>query len=264
MVPFVDKKLDLFDLSSLLQDQIMSNHAPPESPPLRDPEKHATQGPPTERTRVRRGPRKARYGSEEIKAILDAAWLCHLSLISPRGAICIPTIYARMGDELLVHGSAKSGLLSQLVGQRTCVVVSIVDGIVLARSAMHHSVNYRSVVLYAQAREISEESEKRHALDLIVDHLLPGRSKECRAANPVELNATSVYALDINEASAKIRTGPPNDERADLDGDYWAGVIPVHTQPGQPIAAPDLRPGVELPLSLDEYQLPHQRMLEGI
>lgn len=196
---------------------------------------------------------------EDIKGILDAAWLCHLSLQSPHGPICIPTIYARVEDEILVHGSSKSGLLSQLVGQTACVVVSIIDELVLARSAMHHSINYRSVVLYAQAREITEEVEKRRALDVIVDHLLPERSSACRPANAAELKATSVYALSIQESSAKVRTGPPIDERADHDLEHWAGLIPIHTQAGVPQPSPDLRPGIELPASLTHYQLPHQR-----
>lgn len=216
-------------------------------------------GPPSDRTRVRRGPNKARYDAEQIKAILDAAWLCHLSLQSPHGPICIPTIYARQGEEILVHGSAKSGLLSQLVGQTACVVISIVDELVLARSAMHHSINYRSVVLYAQAREISEEKEKRQALDRIVDHLLPERSATCRPANAAELKATSVYALNIQEASAKVRSGPPLDEKADHDLDHWAGLIPIHTRAGRPQASPDLRSGISLPDALASYQLPHER-----
>lgn len=164
-----------------------------------------------------------------------------------------------MEDEILVHGSAKSGLLSQLVGQTACLVVSIVDALVLARSAMHHSINYRSVILYAQAREITEEQEKRRALDRIVDHLLPERSKACRPANANELRATSVYALGIHEASAKIRTGPPLDEKADHDLEHWAGLLPIHTHAGQPIPAPDLRAGVEVPKDLLEYLLPHAR-----
>lgn len=216
--------------------------------------------PPSARTRVRRGPNKARYRPEQIKEILDAAWLCHLSLQGPDGPICIPTIYARMDDEILVHGSSKSGLLSRLVGQTACVVVSIVDALVLARSAMHHSVNYRSVVIYAQAREVSEEQEKRRALNLIVDHLLPERSSACRPANAAELKATSVYALSITEASAKVRSGPPIDESADHALDHWAGLIPIQTIPGQPIAAPDLRSEISQPRELQKYKLPHQRI----
>lgn len=215
--------------------------------------------PPSERTKVARGPKKAHYDLEVIRSILDAGWLCHLSLQSAHGPICIPTIYARVDDEILVHGSSKSGLLSQLVGQTACVVVSLVDELVLARSAMHHSINYRSVILYAQAREITDKAQKRLALDRIVDHLLPERSKACRPANEAELKATSVYALSIQESSAKIRRGPPIDDNADHDLNHWAGTIPIHTHPGRPQASPDLRPGIELPESLARYQLPRQR-----
>lgn len=176
--------------------------------------------------------------------------------------MCIPTIYARQGQELLVHGSSKSGLLSQVTEQVACIVVSIVDELVLARSAMHHSINYRSVVIYARAREITSRQEKLEALDRIVDHLIPHRSSQCRPANDNELKATSVYAFGIDEASAKIRSGPPVDDSADHDLDHWAGIIPIETSSGLPYPTPDLRPDITLPRSLIHYQLPHQRERE--
>lgn len=269
MVPYLKTKLDLLLAALLAQDQTMppkvppppSSSASPSLPAQSVPNRTTPPGaePPSARTRVRRGPAKARYDAEEIKSILDAAWLCHISLPSSHGPICIPTIYARQGNEIFVHGSSKSGLLSQLVGQTACVVVSIVDELVLARSAFHHSINYRSVVLYAQAREVTKEGPKRQALDLIVDHLIPERSKSCRPANPAELKATSVYALSIDEASAKVRTGPPVDDKADYALDHWAGVIPVHTHAGAPEPSPDLRSNISLPEALAHYKLPRER-----
>lgn len=214
---------------------------------------------PSPRTQVKRGARRAAYEPETIKEILDAGWICHLSVSTPEGPRCIPTIYARQGEEILIHGSAKSGVLSYLDQGPACVVVSLVDGLVLARSAFHHSVNYRCVVLYAQARLVEEREEKLRALDKILDHLLPERSSQCRAPNATELRATAVYAFSIHEASAKIRQGPPNDDAADHELGHWAGVVPVDTTTQPPLAAPDLNPGIATPAALKDYRLPRER-----
>ncbi len=189
---------------------------------------------PTERTRVRRLPQRAAYDRATIDAILDEALICHVGLAVDSQPFVIPTIHVRCGDELYIHGSAASRMLEQGgSGARLCVTVTLVDGIVFARSAFHHSMNYRSVVVLAVARVVTERAEKLAVLAALVNRFSPGRSKAARAPNDLELKATLVLALPILEASAKIRTGGPIDDEADLNLPVWAGVVPVrlHAQP---------------------------------
>ena len=149
----------------------------------------------------------------------------------------IPMGYARRGDELILHGSAKSRLLSSLAeGPDVCVTVTLVDGLVLARSTFHHSMNYRSVVLFGRAEPIADPKEKNEALEALVEHLVPGRGRDARGANTGELSATLVVRVPIREASAKVRTGPPLDEKRDLEIPIWAGVVPFEKTIGEPIA----------------------------
>ncbi|HWM85121.1 MAG TPA: pyridoxamine 5'-phosphate oxidase family protein [Kofleriaceae bacterium] len=195
---------------------------------------------PSPRTRLRRLPARGSYDRELVAAILDEALICHVGFVSDDGQpIVIPTIHARLGDQLLFHGARASRLLRALAGP-VCVTVTLVDGLVLARSLFHHSMNYRSVVVMGVAEEVTDPDRKRRALDAIVEHVAPGRSAAARGPSDKELAATRVMALPLGEVSAKVRTGPPIDEPEDMELDCWAGVVPLALVPGEPIAAPDL------------------------
>jgi nitroimidazol reductase NimA-like FMN-containing flavoprotein (pyridoxamine 5'-phosphate oxidase superfamily) len=200
--------------------------------------------PASDRTRVRRLGERGRYDTETIHAILDEALICHVGfVVAPEGApngagqpVVIPTIHWRDGEMLYFHGSAASRMLRSLRdGVDACVTVTLLDGLVLARSAFHHSMNYRSVVVFGKAREVRED-EKVRVLDSLVEHVVRGRSKEVRAPNLKELRQTLVLALPIDEASAKIRTGGPVDDEEDYALPVWAGVLPLTLTPGEPVA----------------------------
>ena len=209
--------------------------------------------PVTDRTRVRRLPKRASYDLEVIHAILDEAVVCHVGFVMEGRPVVIPTIHWREGDTLYVHGSAASRMLRSLrEGVDACVTVTLVDGLVLARSAFHHSMNYRSVVVFGNAREVTGE-EKLRALDSLVEHVMPGRSSEVRAPNETELRQTVVLALPLDEASAKIRTGGPVDDEEDYALPVWAGVVPLRLTPGEPV--PDAGVRTEVP----EYVKRHRQ-----
>lgn len=192
--------------------------------------------PTTDRTRVRRLAERGRYETETIHAILDEALICHVGFVVDGQPVVIPTIHWRDGDTLYFHGSAASRMLRSLRdGVDACVTVTLLDGLVLARSAFHHSMNYRSVVVFGKAREVRED-EKVRVLDSLVEHVVRGRSKEVRAPNLKELRQTLVLALPIDEASAKIRTGGPVDDEEDYALPVWAGVLPLTLTPGEPVA----------------------------
>jgi len=196
-----------------------------------------TNFPPTERTQVKRLPKRGVYDRDEIHAILDEGFLCHVAFTVEGQPYCIPTGYARRGDEILIHGSAASRMLRNLAeGIDVCVTVTLVDGFVLARSAFHHSVNYRSVVILGKARVVSDAAEKMEALHCFTNHVVPGRWEEVRQPTELELKATEVLALPLAEVSAKVRKGPPIDDEEDLALPVWAGVVPVHLAAGAPIA----------------------------
>ena len=187
-----------------------------------------THRPPSARTRVRREPHRGRYDRETIDAILDEALLCHLGFEVDGQPYVIPTLHARVGDTVYVHGSAASRMLRQLAGGvRVCLTVTLVDGLVLARSVFNHSVNYRSVVLLGTATLVGDD-EKREALRALTEQLAPGRWDEARQPTAKELKATWILTLPIDEASAKVRTSGPEDEPEDEDLPVWAGVVPVH------------------------------------
>lgn len=192
--------------------------------------------PVTERSRIRRLPKRGSYEKDVVYNILDQGIVCHVGLATEEGPVVIPTGYARRGDEILLHGSAGSRLLNAAAaGAPLCVTVTLVDGLVLARSTFHHSMNYRSVILFGKAELIEEPEEKAKALEALVEHLVPGRTRDARAADAGELTATIVLRLPIREASAKIRTGPPVDDDRDLSRDIWAGVLPFVRRPGEPV-----------------------------
>ena len=212
--------------------------------------------PPSERTRVRRLPERAVYEREQIDTIVDEALICHLAWVTDEGwPRVIPTIHARVGDTLYVHGSTASRTLRGVRdGRPVCVEITLLDGLVLARSAFHHSMNYRSVVVYGTAREVTDQEEKSAAQRALVDHVAHGRADDARMANQREMDQTAILAIEMSEVSAKIRTGPPKDDEEDLALDVWAGVLPLRTQPGLPEPAPDLRPGLPEPGYVTDYR----------
>jgi nitroimidazol reductase NimA-like FMN-containing flavoprotein (pyridoxamine 5'-phosphate oxidase superfamily) len=191
----------------------------------------------TERTTVKRLPKRASYDRDAVYAILDEALLCHVGFVVNGSPVVIPTIHWRHDDTLYFHGSAASRMLRTLRdGVEACVTVTLLDGLVLARSAFHHSMNYRSVVVFGTATEVTDGDEKVRALDALVEHVVRGRSAAVRAPNESELRQTLLLALPIEEASAKIRTGPPIDDDEDYLLPVWAGVIPAALAFGSPIA----------------------------
>jgi len=190
----------------------------------------------TERTRVRRLSKRASYDVATIHAILDEALICHIGFAAGGKPVVIPTIHWRDGERLYVHGSAASHMLRNLRdGLDACVTVTLLDGLVLARSAFHHSMNYRSVVIFGKATEVTDREEKVRALEKLVEHIVPGRSAEVRAPNESELRQTLVLSLPIEEASAKIRTGPPVDDEEDYELPVWAGVVPLWLARGEAV-----------------------------
>lgn len=212
--------------------------------------------PRTDRTVPTRSAQKAAYDKELVHAILDEGYVCHLGFVRDGAPVVLPTLYGRVGERLYVHGSTGSRPL-RMAGQAdpglaVCLTVTHVDGLVLARSAFHHSVNYRSVVVHGTAHQVTDPEEKRTALDALVDHVVPGRSADSRPGNTKELAATAVLRLDLAEVSAKLRTGGVNEEPEDLGLPYWAGVVPVRTVYGTPLAEPDLAAGIEVPGYLSE------------
>ncbi|MFD8969671.1 pyridoxamine 5'-phosphate oxidase family protein [Streptomyces sp. NPDC059568] len=229
---------------------------------------------PTARTVPTRARERAAYDRELVHAILDEAYICHLGFVRDGAPVVLPTLYGRVGERLYVHGSTGSRPLRMAGGPRSageqagaaadgteapgadgteapglavCLTVTHVDGLVLARSAFHHSINYRSVVVHGIARQVTDAEERRTALDAIVDHVVPGRSYDSRPANDRELAATAVIRLDLDEVSAKVRTGGPNDDAEDVGLPHWAGVVPLARGYGTPVPADDLDPAVALP-----------------
>ncbi|MGW4822040.1 pyridoxamine 5'-phosphate oxidase family protein [Streptomyces sp. NPDC004227] len=221
----------------------MQETQPPTSPPAA----YA----PTDRTVPTRSADRASYDGELVHAILDEGYVCHLGFVREGAPVVLPTLYARVGERLYVHGSTGSRPLRMAgrtdPGLPVCLTVTHVDGLVLARSAFHHSINYRSVVVHGTAHQVTDPEEKRLALDALVDHVVPGRSADSRPANTKELAATAVLRLNLDEVSAKLRVGGVNDEPEDLSLPHWAGVVPVRREYGTPLADPDLAPGTELP-----------------
>ena len=200
---------------------------------------------PTERSEVKRLPKRAVYDRDLVYSILDAGYVCHVGFAVDGQPYAIPTGYARAGDRVYIHGSPASRMLRAIEqGAEVCLTVTLLDGFVLARSAFHHSMNYRSVAVFGRARLVTDPGEKLEALRAVVEHVWPGRWAEVRQPNERELNATSVVALPLDEASAKVRTGPPLDDEADYALPVWAGVVPVRMELGEPVADGRVLPGV--------------------
>ncbi|WP_435174650.1 pyridoxamine 5'-phosphate oxidase family protein [Actinacidiphila sp. bgisy145] len=206
--------------------------------------------PATDRTVPTRSADRASYDRDVVHAILDAGYLCHLGFVRDGAPVVLPTLYARHGERLYVHGSTGSRPLRGARGAEglaVCLTVTHIDGLVLAKSAFHHSINYRSVVVHGTAHQVTDPQERALALDAIVDQAVPGRAADSRPANAKELAATAVIRLDLHEVSAKIRTGGPNDEPEDLDLPHWAGVVPVAPAYAAPVPAAHQAPAAPLP-----------------
>ncbi len=214
--------------------------------------------PRSERVRLRRKRERGRHDREAIDAILDEALFAHLGIVDDGGQpFVVPTLHARHGDDVYVHGSLASRTLRALTaGMPACLTVSLIDGLVLARSAMHHSANYRSVMLIGRARSVDQQADKREALRAIVEHMIPGRWDEVRPPTDDELRATAVLSIAIDEASAKVRTGQPQDDRADYALDAWAGVVPLSIRADAPQPDPLLAPGTPVPAYASAYARP--------
>ena len=204
----------------------------------------------TERSKVKRAPKRGRYDKETIYKILDAGQICHVGFIHNGRPVVIPTIYGRAENKLFIHGATVSRLIVELEkGIDISLSVAHVDGLVLARSAFHHSMNYRSVVVFGKAKLVADH-EKNSALKIISDHLIAGRWEEVREPNAKELKATKVLEISIDEASAKIRTGGPIDDKEDYELDIWAGEIPLKKQAVEPIDDAKLKSGLKVPKSV--------------
>jgi nitroimidazol reductase NimA-like FMN-containing flavoprotein (pyridoxamine 5'-phosphate oxidase superfamily) len=213
---------------------------------------------PTERTRVRRKPERGAYDRATVEAILDEALYCHVATVDERGRPrAIPTIHVRVGDVVYIHGSTGSRTLRDLRdGREVCLVATLLDGLVFARSAAHHSMNYRSAIVYGTAREVTDPDERWRAQSALVDHVCAGRAEQARMPNARELRETMILAIPLEEASAKVRTGPPLDDEDDVVLPIWAGVLPLGTVAGAPEDAPDLPAGVEVPGNVAAYRRP--------
>ena len=207
---------------------------------------------PTPRTRLVREPQRAVYDRDTVNAILDEAFICHVGFAVDGQPFVIPTGFGRAGDNLYIHGSAASRMLRNLdAGVSVCVTVTLLDGLVLARSIFNHSMNYRSVVVLGTATIVNDPAEKLEALRLLSEHIVPGRWDDSRFPNEKELKATSILRLPITEYSAKVRTGPPIDDDEDMAFPTWAGVIPLSLTVGEPM--PEENCSLEPPVYVSKY-----------
>jgi uncharacterized protein len=201
---------------------------------------------PTQRTSLRRLPERARYDSETVHSVLDEGFICHVAFVVDGQPYALPTGYARIGETLYLHGSTGSRL-GLRPGMDVCVTVTLLDGIVLARSAFHHSFQYRSVMVLGRTELVTDPAEKDAALTALVEHFMPGRSADARAGSRRELSATAVLAVPLEEVSAKVRTGDPKDDEEDYALPVWAGILPLELKPGDPVPDSRLDPGIAVP-----------------
>jgi len=210
---------------------------------------------PTPRTTLKRLPERGEYDREAVYEIIDEGFICHVAFVVEGQPYAIPTAYGRSGDTLYLHGSAASRMMRSLSGGiPVCVTVTLVDGLVLARSAFHHSINYRSVVMLGTAIKVEEMEEKSAAFNIFMEHVIPGRWAEVRLPTEQELKATTVLALPLVEVSAKVRTGPPKDDEEDLAFPVWAGVLPLRMMVQPPIDDPALPPEIKAPAYVMNYE----------
>ncbi len=235
--------------------------AEPESHPttiVHDARSRPAAAPPSERVRLRRKRERGSHDRDVIDSILDEALIAHLGIVEEDGQpIVTPTLHARRGDVVYCHGAVASRTLRKLeAGAPACLTVSLLDGLVLARSAMHHSANYRSAMLLGSARVVDDPAEKLTALEAIVEHIVPGRWADVRWPTANEMKATAVLALPIDEASAKVRSGPPLDDEEDYALETWAGVLPLITSAGSPLPDPRMPAGIPVPGYAGDYARP--------
>jgi len=208
---------------------------------------------PTNKTKVKRAPKRGHYDQKTINEILDASQICHIAFNHSGHPVSIPTLFGRSGNKIYIHGASVSRMMVELEkGLDLSLSAALMDGLVLARSAFHHSMNYRSVVVFGKAVLVHDE-QKNEALRAISDHLIPGRWEEVRTPNAKELKATKVLEISLDEASAKIRTGGPVDEKEDYDLDVWAGVLPFKNIVQEPVPDDQLKSGIEVPRSVLDY-----------
>ena len=208
----------------------------------------------TERTRLRRLPKRGAFDRETVYSILDEAFICHIGFTVDKQPYVIPTAYGRVDDVLYIHGSSASRMLRTLsVGVEMCFTATLIDALVLARSAFHHSINYRSVVVLGKTTLVEDQAEKNLALETITNHIVPGRWNDVRWPTELELKATSVLKMPIEEASAKIRTGPPIDDEEDYAMNIWAGILPVELKTGDPVDDDRLDNGSVPPTNVTNY-----------
>ena len=212
--------------------------------------------PPTERSRIKRSHLRGHYDRETVHAILDAGFMCHVGYVIDGYPYVTPTAYWRKGERVYWHGSSASKMLRHLKsGPRVCVTVALMDGLVLARSGFHSSVNYRTVMAFGQAEVVEDAADKLAALEDMMERIVPGRWPDLKPPTPQELKATTVVSLKLEEVAAKIRSGPPIDEEEDYDLDVWAGVVPIETVIGAPQDDPRLKPGVTQPANLAKIRI---------
>jgi nitroimidazol reductase NimA-like FMN-containing flavoprotein (pyridoxamine 5'-phosphate oxidase superfamily) len=210
---------------------------------------------PSERTRVKRYNQIARYDRETIHAILDAMPICSVGYVHDGKPVVTPTMQWRDGERIFWHGSSASRMLRAVESHEVCVCVCLVDGLVLARSAYNYNLNHRSVMVFGQARQVTDEAEKRHQLEHFVNRVIPGQWDRLRPVLDKELKATTLMSLDITEASAKLRSGHTEDDEADYAYPVWAGLIPISFNIGAPIADPRNLPGIEMPEDVLRFTL---------
>ena len=209
----------------------------------------------TPRTKLKRLPKRGNFERETVYKILDEAFICHVGFCFNNQPFVIPTSYGRIGDRLVIHGSAASRMMRALSEEiDVCVTVTLLDGLVLARSAFHHSMNYRSVVVFGKAKIVTDEREKYEALKALTEHIVPDRWSSVRPPTPLEMKATTVLSLDLTEASAKIRAGGPVDDGEDYEMDVWAGVLPLNLTTGAPHNDERLKEGIKVPENILSYK----------
>ncbi len=211
--------------------------------------------PVTDRTTVKRHPERGKYDRATLESILDEGLVAHVGFVSDGKPFVIPALFARVGDTVYIHGSAISRMLGTIgSGVDVCITVTLLDGLVLARSAFNHSMNYRSAVIFGTGRIVTDRAEKLAALRATVEHVVQGRWDDARQPSENEMAATLVVGVPLTEASAKVRTGPPKDQESDYSRPVWAGVVPLTLTAGAPIADPLLAPGLEVPAYLTDYK----------